>query len=203
MNRLILFVIFLVFVGPVRAQNDAVKEIQEHRKKQFEELKDKSKSPLDKKTLRKFKGLDYYPIDLSYRVNATFVKNENPVLFKMSTTTTRLPEYVKYGDVYFTLHSKEYALEVYQSQDVIKRPGYEDYLFIPFTDETNGSETYDVGRYIEFRIPKDEEVIIDFNKCYNPYCAYSDRFSCPIPPRANSLPVAVKAGEKKFLLKDH
>ena len=71
----------------------------------------------------------------------------------MKTTTSRLPEYIKYGDVYFTLNGMDCRLEVYQSPDIAKRPGYEDYLFIPFTDETNGKETYDVGRYLEFRIP--------------------------------------------------
>jgi uncharacterized protein len=137
---------------------------------------------------------------LKYRVAATFTKNETPELFKMKTTTTRLPDYRRYGDVRFTLDGQEFVLEVYQSPDIMRMPGYEDYLFIPFTDKTNGEETYEVGRYIEFRIPHSEEVVIDFNQCYNPYCSYGkkDTYSCPIPPAANNLPIAVKAGEMKY-----
>ena len=176
---------------------DGLTEIQNHRKKQQEEMKSES-SPLLKKDRRRFKGLNYYPPDPGYRVKAKFVKTENAVLFKMKTTTTRLPEYIKYGEVHFTLGGADYSLEVYQSPDVIKRSGYEDYLFIPFTDETNGDETYEVGRYLEMRIPSSEEVVIDFNLCYNPYCSYNPNYSCPIPPDVNHLPVEIKAGEKKF-----
>lgn len=182
----------------VAAQSDPVKEITDHRKKQESEMRDRKKSPLEKKDRKQFKGLNYYPIDLAYRVNVKFMKTADPVLFKMKTTTTRLPDYSKYGEVSFTLQGTEYKLEVYQSPDIMKRPGYEDYLFIPFTDETNGKETYDVGRYLEFRIPTSDEIVLDFNQCYNPYCSYGQGYSCPIPPEANRLPIEVKAGEKKY-----
>jgi uncharacterized protein (DUF1684 family) len=178
--------------------DDAIKIIQDHRREQEAEFRDKENSPLEKKDFKKFKGLNYYPINLKFRVQARFVKNEKPVLFQMKTTTTRLPEYQKYGDVYFVIDGTEYKLEVYQNPEISKRPGYEDYLFIPFTDTTNGNETYDVGRYLEFRIPTSESVVIDFNQCYNPYCSYSHRYSCPIPPAVNDLPIAIEAGEKKY-----
>ncbi|WP_221408884.1 DUF1684 domain-containing protein [Ohtaekwangia koreensis] len=197
--KLTLMIAVSAFSFQLQAQDEAaIKEITEHRKKQEGEFRDPAKSPLDKKDRRKFKGLNYYPIDLNYRVKATFVKNEKPVLFKMKTTTSRLPDYVKYGDIYFLLDGEDYKLEVYQSPDLLKRPGFEDYLFIPFTDETNGKDTYDVGRYLEFHIPVSEEVTLDFNQCYNPYCSYSDKYSCPIPPEANHLPLEIKAGEKKY-----
>jgi uncharacterized protein len=176
----------------------AKNEIEAHRKKQEGEMRDKEKSPLDPKVRKKFKHLNYYPIDLKYRVAAKFIRTENQPMFKMKTTTTRLPEYVKYGEVVFSIDGDEYKLNVYQSPDIMKMPGYEDYLFIPFTDKTNGGETYEVGRYIEFRIPTSENAIVDFNQCYNPYCSYSPRFSCPIPPVENDLPIAIPAGEKKF-----
>lgn len=187
------------------AQEEAkiIKDILAYREKQHKEFLDPAKTPLDKRDRRKFKGLFYYPIDLSYRVKARLELNETPVLFKMPTTTTRLPEYTRYGDVYFTLKGQEFKLEVYQNPEISKRPGYEDYLFIPFTDETNGDETYDVGRYLEFRIPTSEDIYIDFNLCYNPYCSYSDRYSCPIPPQQNHLPIKIIAGEKKFHQESH
>jgi hypothetical protein len=175
-----------------------VYEITRFREEQEAKLRDAKDSPLDKKLRKKFKGLSYYPINLDYRVKAKFVKTENPVLFKMKTTTTRLPEYQKFGELHFELDGEARVLEVYQSPENIKKPGYEDYLFVPFTDETNGIETYEVGRYIDFRLPKAEEVILDFNKSYNPYCSYGSAYSCPIPPAVNHLPLKVQAGEKKF-----
>src|SRR5688572_22830433 len=186
---ILLFATFLLF-DPLLAQIDsAVYDIEQHRKKQEEEFRDPEKSPLNKKLRKKFKGLNYYPINLHYRLPATFIKTENPTLFKMKTTTTRLPEYLKYGEVHFKLDGEDRVLEIYQSPEISKRPGYEDYLFIPFTDETNGVDTYEVGRYMEFRIPTSEQVVVDFNKAYNPYCSYGSGFSCPIPPEANHLPL--------------
>jgi uncharacterized protein len=196
-----LFIIVLTFSFlAVFGQDDqsARNEIEAYRKKQESEMRDKEKSPLLPKDRKKFKHLNYYPIDLKYRVPARFVRTENQPLFKMKTTTTRLPEYTKYGEVHFTLEGKQFVLNVYQSPDISRKPGYEDYLFIPFTDTTNGQETYEVGRYIEFRIPGSEEVIVDFNQSYNPYCSYSPTYSCPIPPAENDLPIGIPAGEKKF-----
>ena len=77
-------------------------------------------------------------------------------------------------------------------------PEYSNHLFIPFNDITNGVETYDAGRYIDLEIPKGDTIIIDFNKAYNPYCAYNDGYSCPIPPEENNLEVEVKAGVMAF-----
>ena len=197
--------IFLLTLSVVdgEAQNadtnvKALEEIQTHRKEKDAEFRDPDQSPLTKKEIRKFKGLHYFEPDLNYRVKAKFIKNEQPVLFKMKTTTDRLPDYQKYGDVIFILNGVEYKLEVYQSPDVSKKPGYEDYLFLPFTDETNGKESYEVGRYIDFRIPTTDDVVIDFNKSYSPYCSYSTGYSCVKPPEVNHLPVEVKAGEKKY-----
>ena len=207
MNSTILKKLSLLLVSAfcfytAHAQDDvALAAIKKHREKQEAEFKDPEKSPLDRKQIRHFKGLNYFPPDLVYHVKATLVKSETPALFKMKTTTNRLPDFRKYGEVHFELMGNAYSLEVYQSPDISKESGYEDYLFIPFTDETNGNETYEVGRYVEMRIPVTNEVDIDFNLCYNPYCSYRAGYSCPIPPAANHLPIAILAGEKKFL--DH
>ena len=198
-RKLIMALLCSAFFLPGLAQDsgEALAEITKHRKKQSEEMKG-DKSPLLPKDKKRFKGLNYFPVDLKYRVNAKFVRTDNTPVFFMKTTTTRLPEYRKYGEVYFSIDSVDYMLEVYQSPDIMKMAGYEDYLFIPFTDLTNGNETYEVGRYIEFRIPKSDDVIVDFNISYNPYCSYNPNYSCPIPPEANHLPIAIPVGEKKF-----
>lgn len=164
-----------------------------------EEFTDPAQSPIPEGERKEFKGLCYFDIDLSYRVKAKFTKTAAPVLFRMVTTGTRRPEYVKYGEVAFTRDGTTYRLGVYQSQDLKKVSGYEDYLFIPFTDATNGHDTYAVGRYIDFRIPGENtgEVIIDFNQCYYPSCAYGRSvYSCPIPPAENTLPISINAGER-------
>jgi uncharacterized protein len=193
-----IIVLTFSFYAAVGQDADAVQEIEMHREKQKKEFLDGEKSPLSPKEKRKFKGFHFYPINLKYRVQATFKRTEGMPNFAMKTTTDRLPQYVKYGEVHFRIDDQDFMLEVYQSPDIMKLPGYEDYLFIPFTDSTNGNETYDVGRYLEFRIPTSENVVIDFNKCYNPYCAYSPRYSCPIPPAPNHLPIPIPVGEKKF-----
>lgn len=196
--RLVL-VWFVFLPAALIAQVDsATNEIVQYREEQEAKFRDPKDSPLDKKLRKKFQGLNYFPINLDYRLVAKFVKTENPVLFKMKTTTARLPEYQKYGEVHFELDGKARVLEVYQNPEIIRQPGLEDYLFIPFTDETNGIDTYEVGRYIDFRVPASEDVILDFNKCYNPYCSYGSAYSCPIPPEVNHLPLMVQAGEKKF-----
>jgi uncharacterized protein (DUF1684 family) len=179
------------------ADTSSIKLIREKRADQFKDLKG-DKSPLEKKARRKLKRIDYYPIDLNYRVIAKFVKTETPELFKMKTTTTRLPDYRKYGEVHFSLQGVDYKLNVYQSPELTKMPQYKDHLFLPFTDSTNGAETYEVGRYIDLNIPSSHEVVVDFNLAYNPYCSYNHNYSCPIPPAENALPIEVKAGEKKF-----
>src|SRR5687767_3043652 len=117
--------VFLTFVFSVAYSQDEVsarREIEAHREKQQSELKDKEKSPLTPKERKKFKDLNYYPIDLKYRVAAKFIRTENQQLFKMKTTTERLPEYVKYGEVTFAIDGQEFKLEVYQSPEIMKRP---------------------------------------------------------------------------------
>jgi uncharacterized protein (DUF1684 family) len=87
----------------------------------------------------------------------------------------------------------------------MQRAEYKNYLFIPFTDATNGTDTYEGGRYIDLSIPdiKDTNVIVDFNKAYNPYCCYTGGYDCPIPPKENALTVAINAGEMKYKKQVH
>ena len=162
------------------------------------EYKDASKSPLKAKDLKNFKGLDFFKFDSAYVVTARFIRTVEEKPFKMKTTTDRLPEYVKYGELTFELKGKEFKLNVYQNQDLMKKEGYEDYLFLPFLDDTNGEESYGGGRYIDMRIPEGDTLTIDFNSAYNPYCAYNEKYSCPIVPLENYLETEVRAGVKAF-----
>ena len=176
---------------PIPGETDFQKEMNA-------EYKDATTSPLKEKDRKTFKSLEFFKFDASYIVNAKFVRTPNESEFEMKTTTSRLPVYVKYGVITFTLNGSEHQLNVYQNIDLTKKEGYEDYLFLPFLDLTNGEESYGGGRYIDMRIPKTNIVEIDFNKAYNPYCAYNDKYSCPIVPRENFLNTEVKAGVKAF-----
>lgn len=180
------------------AQNDSIVAMQEilaFQQELNDEFKDRAKSPLDPKDVRKFKGHSFFPVNLQLRVVARLEVTPGADFFKMKTTTSRLPDYRVYGFAVFTLQGRTFRMPVYQSHDLMKKPEYENYLFFPFTDLTNGKLTYPGGRYVELRIPEEgQNLIIDFNKAYNPYCAYSHRFSCPIVPAENHMDIEVLAG---------
>ncbi len=154
-------------------------------------------SPLLPEHVEHFEGLKYFPLNKSFKVMARFepVSGEP---FAMPTTTTRTPLYRVFGLLHFTLLDSSFVLPVYQNLELKSRPGYEDYLFLPFTDLTNAEETYGGGRYIDMRISAEEYWEIDFNKSYNPYCAYNSKYSCPIPPLENHLNLRVEAGVLKY-----
>lgn len=162
------------------------------------QFKDPEKSPLTIEDRKQFEKLDFFTIDTAFVVVAQFVRTPSEAPFAMPTTTDRAPIYVKFGELYFNLKNKDFKLNVYQNQELISDPEYYDYLFIPFTDNTNGVESYGGGRYLDFRIPTVSTVVLDFNKAYNPYCAYNGRYSCPIPPAENNLDIEISAGVKAY-----
>lgn len=147
------------------------------------------------------KAMQFYPVDKAYRVVATFSQPSDSKWISFPTSGTLTKVFKVYGILDFQLRGKPMQLRVYQSQDLQLNPEYKNYLFLPFTDSTTGNESYEGGRYIDLATTDihDGQVVIDFNKTYNPYCAYvSGKYNCPIPPKENSLPVAVRAGEKAY-----
>jgi len=173
----------------------------EFQRTQNAKFKDASISPLTDKDLKKFRELDFFPVDSTFRVVATLTKTVDAKIFEMPTTTDRRPLYKEYGILTFTLKGVSCKLSIYQNQDEDKDPEYKDYLFLPFTDDTSGEESYGGGRYMDV-LTTDERpdgtILLDFNNTYNPYCAYNKRYSCPITPRKNHLALEVKAGVKDF-----
>jgi uncharacterized protein len=160
------------------------------------EYADAKESPLSAKAKKTFKGIHFFPFSAKYVVNAKFVRTPNEKPFQMSTSSGMRKTYIKYAEVLFTIDGKQYKLNVYQSQELLQSADYKDYLFIPFTDATSGNETYEGGRYIDLTMPKSSEVVINFNKAYHPYCAYTDGYNCPVPPQENTLPIKIEAGVK-------
>lgn len=162
------------------------------------EFGDAKESPLDSADLTHFEKLDFFPVDEKYIVEATLDKQNSPIFFGMETTTARRPEYRVWAIAHFTLDGVECSLTIYQNKKLMNTLDYGDYLFLPYSDLSNSKSTYKGGRYVDLRITDGDTIIIDFNKSYNPYCAYSDRYSCPIVPAGNELNVSVNAGVKKY-----
>jgi uncharacterized protein (DUF1684 family) len=176
---------------PIYGETDWQREMNE-------DFKDATKSPLKDKDRKDFKSLDFFKFDSVYVVKTRLIRTPDEQPFKMKTTTDRLPNYVKYGIVEFELKEKTHQLNIYQNIDLLSKPGYEDYLFLPFLDNTNAETSYGGGRYVEGRIPEGNTLIIDFNTAYNPYCAYNEKYSCPIVPRENYVDENIEAGVKVF-----
>jgi len=196
MKRLVLPILCCLLPAVANAQNytDSINLYRKHYKEDF--LTD-SHSPLkaaDTGFLR------FYLADISYRVKASFVLTPQAKEFSMPTHSGKDKMFRQYGIATFKLHDTLLVLHVYQNINLSKDPKYKDDLFIPFTDLTNYEETYAGGRYIDISINdiKKNELIIDFNTCYNPYCAFASGYSCPIPPDENKLAVHIRAGEKLF-----
>lgn len=199
--RLICLLTFLMAINLLKApaqeqDEETLKDIKEFQTTLNKEYKDPKESPLEKNDLKKFKSHDYFEPNLKFRVKATLDRNVNPEIFQMKTSTMRLARYKKYAVANFEIDGKSYALNIYQSIDLMSRDEYKDHLFLPFTDETNGASTYGGGRYMDLKIVDGDQIIIDFNKAYNPYCAYSYRYSCPKVPDENNLPIEILAGVK-------
>jgi uncharacterized protein (DUF1684 family) len=200
-----LFIFALVFIllSDIQAQKNLTnkrykQEIRKARIENDRDFKEAANSPLDPEYIPAFKGLDYFRIDPAWKIDARLTLNENPDTIKMKTTTERLPLYLVYGKAGFSVDGKEFYLTVYRNTGLMTKPGYEDYLFIPFTDQTSGNGSYGGGRYIDARITGNDHILIDFNKAYNPYCVYNKKYSCPIPPAENFLDIKVTAGVKDF-----
>ncbi len=198
MNRF-MFLIFVFLLGTVYGQKSSdIQRVLSFQEKINEEFASKETTPLTAQDFQNFKALDFFKIDTSFCLKAKFVRTPHETPFIMQTTTGREPLYVKYGEAHFRLQEKKIVLNIYQNQGLINQPEYKDYLFLPFTDLTNGTSTYSGGRFIDLKIPDGDMILIDFNTAYNPYCAYNERYSCPIPPEENHLDLPVRVGVKKY-----
>jgi len=180
-----------VVVVNSNAVNDII-AFQEGLNKSF---KDPETSPLPDRHRATFEGLVFFTPDTSYITQARLVRTLEAIPFMMPTNTDRKAEEIVYGIAHFNLKGKQYQLEVYKSTDAEEEASY---LFLPFTDLTNGKETYIGGRYIDLTIPDGDLLLIDFNRAYNPYCAYNKKYSCPKVPKINSFPIKITAGVKDF-----
>ena len=193
------FGIFFLFLlsGIVVKGQSYTDSILQFRKQYAAELLADKRSPIKQSQV---KSLSFFAPDHNYCVWADFAEIPGSKPFLIQTHSGKQKPYREYGTLSFTLIGAKYMLHVYQSIDLIKEEAHKNELFIPFNDETNYETTFAGGRYIDLSVTdiKYNKVLLDFNKCYNPYCAYSDGYSCPIPPRENYLHTTIDAGEKTF-----
>lgn len=149
-------------------------------------------SPLPADVKESFDTLSYYPVQPEYRIIADFLPLQGGVM-EVALTNGKSERYYKTGYATFSIGQNHCSLLILRSV------GSPNVLFLPFYDQTNGSETYGGGRYLNPQLISDNKIIIDFNHAYNPYCVYADEYICPLPPSENRLAFAVKAGEKLFM----
>lgn len=182
---------------PNEAITDAVKDIRAYHERLNEEFKNPETSPLPDRYRKDFVSLDFFEPDTNFRIWAKFTRTPNAMPFAMPTTTSRTSTEVVYGLAEFKIRDSKVQLELYRNVAGEPETAKDD-LFLPFLDETNGEGTYAGGRYLDLPIPESDSILIDFNKAYNPYCAYNKKYSCPIVPKVNTIPLPVEAGVKDF-----
>jgi len=169
-------------------------KLKSFRVKRDQFFKEDSHSPLKEADRKKFKGLLYYPINLQYAMTGSIERyptEPKPIYVNLPTNKEREKKYVKYGRFKFRWEGKEYILQIY-------RPLGGGELFLPFKDKTSGTDTYSEGRYLFIEPMPGGKVLIDFNRAYNPFCAYNEKYTCPFAPNENWLEIPIRAGEKRF-----
>jgi uncharacterized protein len=195
--RFFICYLLLLNLGLKAGAQSYTDSIAEYRKQYVADLLSDQRSPVKHPQIR---NLSFFPPDRSYCVWAVVQLTPGSVPFLIPTHSGKQKPFREYGTLTFTVHDSTLELHIYQSIDMLNDAAHKDDLFVPFTDESNYEDTYGGGRYIDLSVKDitDNRILLDFNKCYNPYCAYTDGFSCPIPPKENHLHVEINAGEKVF-----
>jgi uncharacterized protein (DUF1684 family) len=166
-------------------------DLQEHRDQKDAYFASSRQSPIEDKD---FGGLNYYPENPALVFTARLEPSGEREVLELQTSTGDVQPYVRYGRVRFTHEGQEHTLTLFAAA----YDAEPDRLFLPFKDATNGTETYGAGRYLEVPLGTGDTVTLDFNYAYNPFCAYSDRWRCPLPPFENHLTMPIRAGEKVY-----
>ena len=180
---------------PIRTPSAPTDPILQERMSRDAAFKSEENSPLLSQDRPGFQKLEYYPIDPRLRFTARLQRYSSPKSVRLGTNTGEIRSGLRYGFFDFQVGDQTCRLQAYRLDDA---PGSAPYLFVPFRDSTSGRETYASGRYIDLKENTSGIYDLDFNRAYNPSCAYNTAFSCPIPPEENTLRVAIRAGEKKY-----
>ena len=157
-------------------------------------------SPVAASRRQEFRGLDYYPPDWRYRFELQLHEHERKGVLQLEDTGGNMRKWVRWGEFRFEIEGRQYTLQAYKNSPEEER------LFVPFRDETSGKETYGAGRYLDLEperhLTAEDRWVVDFNEAYNPWCAYSKEYVCPLVPAGNWLELPVRAGEKNYSLNE-
>lgn len=189
-----LVVLVILFYSFFQGEQDYPQVITQHREEVDKFMKFSDDSPIMDSIKADFEGLRYFPINPEYKVTAALEKLSKNQTLTLGTSDGKNKTYTKYAYATFQIGGVTSKLLLLQSQD----ENGQKHLFIPFGDQTNGNETYGGGRYLDLEFTKGSQTTIDFNMSYNPYCAYSPNFSCPLPPAENRLAISIEAGERNY-----
>lgn len=177
---------------------EAADTIQGERRERDRLFKSGSGSPLTESQKARFVGLDYFPADPAFLFKVKLTRYPVPSRVRIGTNTGEIRTGLRYGYFDFEVAGQPCRLQVYRLDDDPAQGAPA--LFVPFRDATSGIDTYGGGRYIDLRENTTGSYELDFNRAYNPSCAYAEGFSCPVPPEENRLRVPIRAGERKFPL---
>ncbi|MBF9223105.1 DUF1684 domain-containing protein [Hymenobacter ruricola] len=188
--------IILYSISGLQPDTDAyAKGLHKFRSEKNRAFRQSANSPLPEAQKGQFDSLKYYPADVAFVIEAAISRNATPDTTLLQMSDNRAEKYLRWGQARFRIGTQAQQLALY-----LKADGKDSTLFVPFTDATNGRDTYGGGRYLDAPLPEPDatEIKLDFNRAYNPYCAYNNEYSCPVPPAENRLQAAIPAGEKSF-----
>jgi len=195
-----LFIVVIFTSGGLIAQHgdDYASSLMQQRKVMVSQLLANPRSPLDATTIR---NVRFYEPNDSFLFETIFLPLTDTATLNFATSSGEEKQYRPYAKVFFRFGGSMHQLTLYESIKFRNHPLFGDKLFLPFWDETNSESTYGGGRYLDISKANLDSgnFQLDFNKAYNPWCAYGDGFSCPVPPTDNRLSFAVRAGEKDFV----
>ncbi|MBX2897748.1 MAG: DUF1684 domain-containing protein [Cyclobacteriaceae bacterium] len=189
------FVIYSMQNNTTSTDEGYMEFIQQERAEAEKFMKDGVGSPFRKDSMA-FEGLNFFPVDIGYRIKAKLKPIDGKKVVILATSDGKEQKYLEYAFAEFELDGVQNQLLILEVMEMGPQRGK---LFLAFSDETSGRETYGAGRYLDVKkVPAAKTIELDFNLAYNPYCAYNDKYSCPFPPKENLLKVAIRAGEMSY-----
>jgi uncharacterized protein (DUF1684 family) len=191
-NKYLIAVISILLIA-CTTKSSYTNQVEIEQKRRQAVFIDPEQSPLDTAEIRLFNGLKFFAPDEAFKVNATITWLPQIVYLKMPQTSGASEDYMQTAVLDFTLNDQAFQLPVYQNEEMKRNRT----LFVPFSDKTNGKETYNGGRYID--LPYNDhrnDVVLDFNYAYIPYCAHTPRYACPVVPKENNIDIAITVGER-------
>jgi uncharacterized protein (DUF1684 family) len=189
----ILIAVFSLFNSgeSLEVESNYIEEMKAFRHKKDSFMRNDEKSPFVEQNVS-FNGLNYFDVDERFKVKASVEAVQDGKVYDLQTSDDKVKTYQSVAILHLDIVGSHEDLTLLQSAK-------DGHFFLPFYDETSAITTYGAGRYLEVDFQKgQQQVVLDFNKAYNPYCAYTEGYSCPVPPPENNISIPLNAGEKNY-----